>query len=405
MTAFWPLHFGKAMLGITANWGLSDGSLGGNPPAVAERWLDGLRLATIRAGFRRDGRYRPVEHVTLVFAGDTLDLLLTERWTGRERPWHAGRRGRMARLDVLTATLRAARGPIARLRSWARHGLGVPTADARGRPTDRIVTRVEVEPVLLLGDRDADLGQVSTAVDRFGLRIGEAWSDGSHEIRHGHDLDPLRFRADVGDRLSAEAFRPTLAESLTVGLLVPFAVGMRDIPVAWQSLKPMLGRLAAAAPVEMTEQIATLLARLAPVQREAVADHWRRSVGRWFSAALSDPPAHELEFDAPAALAAWLESAAGLAWSANCVPPEIRRLEVAAPRGRVGGTMVLGHLATHAVTGNGAVVGLGGEFPRLLIRPWPSAALDLSWFGPHPQDSGIVRVGDAVAGERFVDAA
>ena len=65
------------MLGITANWGLSDGSLGGNPPAVAERWLDGLRLATIRAGFRRDGRYRPVEHVTLVFAGDTLDLLLT----------------------------------------------------------------------------------------------------------------------------------------------------------------------------------------------------------------------------------------------------------------------------------------------------------------------------------------
>ena len=392
------------MLGITANWGVSDGSLGGTPAALAERWLDALRRAVIRAGRRRDGRYEPVEQVTLVFAGDTLDLLLTDRWSGRERPWHAGRRGRMARLEVLSAALRVARRPIARLRYWARYGMVVPAADARGRPTRRIFSRVAVEPVLLLGDRDTDLGTLSAGGARLGFRIGGVWSDANHEIRHGHEVDPLRCRAEVGGRLPAESGQPTLAQSLAVDLVVPFAVGLRDNPAAWRSLKPMLGQLVSGGPGEMKETIARLLARLAASAREAVADHWRRSVDRWFTAARSDTPAHELEFDAPAVLAAWLESAGDRSRAAPHLPLAIGRLEVAPPSGCSGRTMVLGHVAGPFADGRG-ILGLGGEFPRLMTRPRPDAAPEVAWLGPPAQDSRIVRVGNTVAGGCFVDAA
>ena len=80
------------MLAVTANWAVSDGSLASPRADLACAWLETVRVAAIRAGCGPDGRYRPIEKITLVFAGDTLDLLLTDLWTGRDRPWHGGRR-------------------------------------------------------------------------------------------------------------------------------------------------------------------------------------------------------------------------------------------------------------------------------------------------------------------------
>ena len=62
------------MLVVTANWGFTDGTLAAVPPrAAAAEFRREVRRATVRAGFRRDGRYEPVDGVDVVLAGDTCD--------------------------------------------------------------------------------------------------------------------------------------------------------------------------------------------------------------------------------------------------------------------------------------------------------------------------------------------
>ena len=126
------------MLAITANWGIGDGSLVDSRAGRAAVWLDAIRRAVVRAGWGRDGRYRPVDHVTLVFAGDTFDWLLSERWAGKDRPWHGGARAEEARAQVFEATVRAARPLLRTVAGWARRGLPVAAATPRGRPAKHL---------------------------------------------------------------------------------------------------------------------------------------------------------------------------------------------------------------------------------------------------------------------------
>jgi hypothetical protein len=392
------------MLGITANWGLTDGSLGGTPPAQACRWLDAVRLAAIRAGRCRDGRYRAIEQVRLVFAGDTLNLLLSDRWAGNDRPWHGGCRGRTARLEVVAATLREARIPLGTLRRWTRDGLGVPVANGHGCPTGQCLSRAAVEVVVLLGDHDAGLGELSTLGARLGIQIGGVWSDGVHEVRHGHELDPVWSPASGWGELPGAEIQPTLGESLVVDLLVPFAVGLRERPAVWRIARPFVGRLSAAGPDAFPALISPLLLGLPPAERSTIADGWRTAVDRWFTATLRDPPASDVEFDLPAALAPWLASAVGRRLPGDGLPPVIRQLEMARPQSSPGFSVVLGHLAGPSVD-CGSVVGLGDEPPRLLVQPRIGAAVECTWLGSPPPNSGIVSVGTASAGGRLVDAA
>ncbi len=389
------------MLVVTANWGLTDGSLGGHGPASANAWLERIRAAVVRAGWGPAGRYRPVERLTLVLAGDTFDVLFSERWAGRVKPWHGGRHGREARLGVAARAVAAARRPIATLRRWIRQGLAVPAADRRGRPVETIRARVEVDVVALAGDRDGDLASWAGGSIWRGFHLGSAWCDDRHAISHGHEFDPIRF-TEGGNALRQDA-GPTLAESVVVDLIVPFAVTVRSMPGEWELAKPMMTALAAADLGGVVPLIAKLIGGSAASGRSALATGWRRAVDGWVAAVRREPPQHEAGFDAPIEIAAWFATAGGPD-PIGLVPASIRWLAAAAPSAVPGQISIFGHLPA-GPNATGPVLGLGGGTPMLLAEPRSHGPLEIVDLGTRPRESAIVRVGAPEAGRGSIDAA
>lgn len=345
------------MLAVTANWNVTDGTLAAPRTAAAQSWLATIRRAAIRAGFGRDGRYQAVESICLVFAGDTFDWLLSDAWSGCDRPWIGGPRGFAARTRVAAASLRAA-GPVLRdLRRWIRTGVPLPAADARGRPSARAIRHTPIRVVMLAGDRDAwisgGFGQEASTADRFGVLVGESWSDARVSIRHGHDLDPL-WHAMAVTPMPATGRPPTLGESLAVDLLVPFAMAVRAEAAMWLLAKSRIGLLAASPPWELPGGVAKLVAIQGPgggLGRRLLS-MWRRCVEAWHARVRRDPPLSDTAYDPLDALAAWLDTAAS--GHGSPVPPSIARLAI--PRSTPAqSNTVLGHLPS-----SGAATWLGG---------------------------------------------
>lgn len=373
-----------AMLVTTANWAVSDGSLVGAGAGRAVAWLGAIRRSVVRAGCGRDGRYRPVGEVTLVFAGDTFDWLLTDAWAGRHKPWHAGRQAAELRARVAAAAVRAARPAVRTLLRWVRRGLPVPAADARGRPSARGITTATLRVVLLAGDRDRWLPLLAPT-HRAGLHLGEEWSDGQVSIRHGHDLDPLTHLPPQTPVAGERA--PTLGESLMVDLLVPFAVAMREDPGLWPVTRPMLGDLAAARPAMMPRHLAPIVAErigrpTSSRGRSRVETLWRDHVARWHRVARRDAVACEVEFDTVGALAAWLERPGP---EGGC-PAAVARLDLPPPAR-------CGVLVAHPPPMSGPILTC-----RLAGRSWCEPLAP-------PPGRGIVTIGAEAGGGGFVDAA
>jgi hypothetical protein len=374
------------MLAITANWGIGDGSLADSRGMRAAAWLEAIRRAIVRAGWGRDGRYRPVSEVTLLFAGDTFDWLLSDRWAGRDRPWQGGAHGEEARTAVAAASLWAARPVLRTVGRWARAGLPVPAATPRDRPSEWAVQAVRLQPVLLAGDRDAWLTDHAAAAARFGITTGEEWSDGRRHVRHGHDLDPLAHRAAATGRGGRQ---PTLAESLMTDLVVPFAVAVRGDGELWPRVRPRLAVISAAAP----SQWPAVLAGIGPEERERgrIRSWWRRAVAAWHRAAVRLVPTCETEFDALGELAAWLD--AGRADQA--APETIRRLDGPAS----------GQLAAGSIVAGPVVAGPGAPASPLLACLRPDGQEWAEPLGGPLPTSPVVAVGGGVAGSGFIDAA
>lgn len=376
------------MLVMTSNWAVSDGSLTGAGAARAVTWLEAIRRSVVRAGCGRDGRYRPVAELTIVFAGDTFDWLLSDAWAGRHRPWQDGRQATELRARVAAATLHAVWPAARTLLRWRRRGMPVPAADTRGRPSDRAFATVAVQIVLLAGDRDRWLPELPLTMRR-GLHVGEEWSDGHLHIRHGHDLDALTHVPAAGpvDRERA----PTLAESLTVDLLVPFALAAREEPSLWPIVRPALGAIAAARPATMPSLIARLAASDlgrwgAGHARSRIQALWRGHVARWHRVARRNAVACEAEFDALGGVAAWLDQ---LDPGTGC-PAAVTRLDPTPSSLECRSGLLVGH-AAHSVS------------PILACRQGGR-----SWceqLAPTPLGPGVVTVGADAAGGRFIDAA
>lgn len=142
------------MLVVVANWGIADGTLVAPARHDQVAWLQAVRRAVLRAGFRNDGRYQPPDRVDIVFAGDTFDLLTSTAWTADARPWHRGARARAARERVLEAAAARAGRLLAGLRRWTRAGIAMPRAGRHGRPTPGTEMLLPVGVSLLSGDRD-----------------------------------------------------------------------------------------------------------------------------------------------------------------------------------------------------------------------------------------------------------
>jgi hypothetical protein len=391
------------MLAVTANWGLTDGSLGGPRAAAVEGWLDRIEAAIVRGSFDAAGRYRPVDEVVLVIAGDTFDPLFTVAWAGRLRPWHGGRRGRDARLAVAREALRLARRPLGRLARWARHGLIVPAADGRGRPVDTLRHRAEMRVVMLAGDRDRFLTDLAGEAAAWGIQIGLGWSDGRHDVSHGHEFDPAWFSAPTGCAADGWASLPTLAESVVVDLLVPFAIAVRDVGPAWRCLGPGLAQLAAVALDRLPSGIAAVLAALPGSLGAPVATMWARAVEQWLQAARREPPAHDADFDLAAELADRFASVTDQGDQATRPLAAWPWLTTSPPPQQPDRISILGHIAASDPTTG--MVGLGTREPSLFLRSRPTAPIVVAPLGPEPQREAIVRVGNCGPGCGVVDAA
>lgn len=263
------------MLVVTANWAIPDGSVSAPPPrrAIQQLLADTCRAAA-RAGFRHDGRYRPIGRVVLVLAGDTFDGLVSDRWLGPVRPWERRREATTVHAEVFRAAWEHARRPLAAVMRLARRGVAVPSAGRHGRPVPTATVAVPLQVVMLAGDRDAAVERLAHGLPagRLGIGVGNAWDGDVVHVVHGAASDPLAAR-DTG---------PSLLESLAVDLLARFGAALRARPAPGDGARWLVRGLADGGPLDMPLRLrAALPATGDAAARVWIVDAWRRSVDRW----------------------------------------------------------------------------------------------------------------------------
>lgn len=283
------------MLVVSANWMFSDGTLAAAAAAPhVGVWLQAVHRAAVRAGFRRDGSYRPLDQLQVVLAGDTFDCLTSAAWTGSLRPWHDGRAAQAARRAVLVQAAHRGRRLLSRLGRWARSGLSVPTADRRGRPVLAATTLVPVRVALLAGDCDSWLDDACAEATRYGLSIGSVWFDDLATVRHGLECDPCAAPGE-SRHTSGRGWQPTLHESVAVDLVARFAAVVMTTSAASVS-RSLVMDLAASGPLELPRAFGLWLdasrglAASPDEHREAIVTQWRRSVAAWHRETVRHPP-------------------------------------------------------------------------------------------------------------------
>lgn len=264
------------MLVVTANWAIPDGNVSAPPPrGLFERFFTDVRRAAARAGFRGDGRYRPVDRVVLVLAGDTFDCLVSDRWLGGVRPWERRREAAARRADLIHAAWRHARRPLLAAARLVRRGIAVPSAGPHGRPAPTVAVTVPVHVVMLAGDRDPAVERSARALPwgRLGIDVGNAWDGEAARVVHGAAADPLAA-GDAG---------PTLLESLAVDLLARFGAAVVTQPGCGDRRRRLVRGLATGHPLDMPLLLRKFLPGVTDgaTQTAWVVDIWRRSVERW----------------------------------------------------------------------------------------------------------------------------
>ncbi|MFM7035225.1 MAG: hypothetical protein ACKOYJ_08605 [Planctomycetia bacterium] len=426
------------MLVVTANWSIGDGTVHGPPPrGSVEAFLRELRRAAWRAGFRGDGRYRPVDGVEIVLAGDTFDGLASFSWQGGSRPWHGGLRicresdrDRDVADRIAAAAIRQGRRLLAALGRLRRDGLDVPRADSRGRPMPGTMRRAPVAISCLLGDRDRmlDVARLAALAARHGIAIGTEQASDALVIRHGDECDPVCGHPGVLRRDRG----PTLAESLVVDLMVEFARRLRGTVTPSAVTAGLVRRLARAPSLEAPRHLAAWLTDCGPAWRESgrlVRETWRHATDHWHRHARATPPEVAEEHDVVDAVAAWMEAAAGHTGRDGLRPdPVIERLlpRFTAPSAGSRG-LVLGHPSPDAVVapaaGQASCICLGSSrrreydfgsrdgIPRAVVFP-DATATHAEWlsdgsiagFVPEPVLS-VARIGTPRDEPGIVDAA
>ena len=310
------------MLLVTANWGLSDGTLASVPASrLVSRLRTEVRRAVLRSGFGQDGRYRPVDAVDLVFAGDTFDWLVSRSWTGDVRPWQAGPRAAAARREVAAGALHRGGRLLATLAAWGRRGIEVPLADPLGRPRPHTRRPVTVRVTLLSGDRDRWLDRLDAAP--AAAAVGRSWSDGGCLVQHGESLDPLYAR-DCGE----DGGEPTLGESIAVDLVARFGGVVDGTGLPRPAAATLLRRIAAGHPLDAGRRLGRWLEPAGggpPVAagiKRRVIDTWRRSVAGWHRAARRLASAGAAGVDVAGRIAAWLDAMEAPPQPADVLPPD-----------------------------------------------------------------------------------
>src|SRR5687768_10075016 len=86
------------MLVIVSDLHLNDKTTGSPlDPGAFQIFAERLHETAIRASWRADGSYRPIEQLDLVLLGDVLDLTGTTHWASKDvRPWDGATSPRVA---------------------------------------------------------------------------------------------------------------------------------------------------------------------------------------------------------------------------------------------------------------------------------------------------------------------
>lgn len=351
------------MLVVTARWGIGDGTVHVGPRATAiEAFFSDLRRAAWRAGFRRDGSYRPIDAVQVVFAGETLDGLGSLAWCADVRPWRNGPRVARAQEAVAAGVARSGRRVWRHLRRGLRGGLPVPAADRRGRPVLGTVVAASTTVCCVVGPRERPLEATSIAAMalRAGIRIGVT-ADAATE-----PVGPMQERP------------PTLVESWIVDAVVPFVVALRGARGDNGEVASWLHRLALAPIAD-----APLIVRAWHAQTGdgTLDETWRRALGKWVMRSRIDPPAVPVSFDAVAAVADWLEQATRE--PATPLPADLTGLGLQGPASPPSGSLPL------IVTSDDTLSGM----------------TTVAWPTPFARSQAVLRIGAAPEDPRIVDAA
>jgi hypothetical protein len=148
------------MLVIISDLHLTDGTSGATISAGAFQLLaERIADLALRASWRADGGYRPLDRIDLLLLGDVLDVIRSTRWlTGAARPWddpHAPETVAMI-TDITRDILRHNAESFAALRSLAQEGaIRVPSADpSRGPETSAEGRPVPVHIHYMVGNHD-----------------------------------------------------------------------------------------------------------------------------------------------------------------------------------------------------------------------------------------------------------
>lgn len=342
------------MLVATANWGLGDGSLAAAPdPSLPGRLASEVHRAALRAGFRHDGRYRPIARLGLVLAGDTFDGLVSDRWLDEVRPWERRRQAAMRHEDVLQAAWRAARRHVGWVVRLARHGLVVPAADGHGRPVLSARVRVTADVVVLVGDRDLALARLSGGF--FGRRrtigVGSLWEGDGVRVAHGVGCDPLAVR-DQG---------PTLLQSLAVDLIARFGAALRVRTGGTRFGRRLVRLLVDAALLDLPRRLAGGMATLGREDGALVGSAWRRAVDYWAREARRVGCVDD--HGVVDAIAAWMHHLPGTAGPSPAIRRMVETLATPLPtRMRTtpsDGLLVVGHPGPASQPGGERIICLG----------------------------------------------
>ena len=146
------------MLVIISDLHLTDGTSGSTiSPGAFSLLAERLTDMAVSASQRRDGSYRPIEHVDLVLLGDTLDVIRSTQWLGNTiRPWDDIKSTALHQqttkitYDILQHNSVA----LGEFRKLQQQGISIPPATSQGRSATDETQPIPVRIHYMVGNHD-----------------------------------------------------------------------------------------------------------------------------------------------------------------------------------------------------------------------------------------------------------
>lgn len=260
------------MLVIISDLHLTDGTSGSTiSPGAFSLLSERLADLALSASQRRDGNYRPIEHVDLVLLGDTLDVIRSTQWLNSSiRPWDDVKSSALFEQvskitgDILQHNTQA----LGEFRKLQQQGIAVPPATNAGKIDPAKTEPVPVRIHYMVGNHDwffhlpgenynllrrqvaAHMGLSTYADAPFPHEI---WESNElvqvmrrHKVfaRHGDVYDPFNYEGDrdassLGDVIVVELlnrFGVRVQQQLGDDLPTSALVGLREI----DNIRPLL---------------------------------------------------------------------------------------------------------------------------------------------------------------------